>query len=116
ALLVALGFLVPKLSGLADETATFRRLEMRDSGRMPAALPERVVAAARKELRAGETWSLHTAAGACVRGEPMYWLAFRLMPNTADCHEPDVAVYWGVAAPAGSDVVVTGRSFVLVRP
>jgi len=116
ALLVALGFLVPTLVDLAEETTEHRRLALRDSGRIPPPFPERLVMAARRELAAGETWSLHTASGACVRDEPMYWLAFRLMPNTADCSEPDVAIYWGVDAPDGSRVVRTGRSFFLVRP
>ena len=83
---------------------------------MPQPFPERLVVAARRELKPGEAWSLHTARGACVRAEPFYWLAFRLMPNTADCSEPDVEIYWGVDPPGGSRVVRTGRAFAMVRP
>jgi hypothetical protein len=115
ALLVALGFLIPKLVDLAQETAEQRRLELRDAGRIPPPFPERLVSAARRELGTGETWSLHTSRGACVRDESMYWLAFRLMPNTADCSAPDVSIYYGIDPPDGSRVVRTGRSFALVR-
>ena len=116
ALLIGVGFLVPKLVDLAQETGEHRRLELRDAGRMPPPFPERLVTAARRELVAGETWSLHTVKGECIREEPMYWLAFRLMPNTADCSDPDVAIYWGADPPDGSRVVRMGRSFAMVRP
>jgi hypothetical protein len=117
ALVASLGFLVPKLVSLADETAEFRRLSMSDSGRVPPPFPERLVRAARAELKDGESWSLITPAGRCIRDEPMYWLAFRLMPNTADCDDPDVTIYWRVVDTEPGQVVVNvPGAFALVRP
>lgn len=116
ALLASLAFLAPKLTDLAEETSAFRRLSMRDSGRVPPPFPERLVRAARAELRDGETWSLITPQGTCIRAEPMYWLAFRLMPNTADCDHPDVAIYWRVAQTVPGRVVLdVPNVFRLVR-
>lgn len=116
AVLTALGVLVPKLSSLTTETRGFAELYLQDTGRIPQPLPESLVAAARRALRTGEAFSLHTPTGACPREERLYWLAFRLMPHIADCAAPDVAIYWGVPAPAGPEVVATGRGFAIVRP
>ncbi len=116
AVLVAAGILVPRLSTLATETRRFAELDLRDSGRIPRPLPEALAIAARRALRAGETWSLHTPTGGCPREERLFWLAFRLMPNVADCAAPDVSIYWGIPAPAGPAVVASGRGFVIVRP
>lgn len=116
AFLVALGFLAPKLEHLASETRRLDRLSMRDAGRVPPPFPEGLVRAARAELGHAETWSLHDRSGTCSRHTAFFWLAFRLMPNTADCPSADVAIYWGsVDPPEEGRVVRRGRAFVIIR-
>jgi hypothetical protein len=45
-----------------------------------------------------------------------YWLAFRLVPNSPDCTDPDVEIYWKIAPPPNADVVERGPDFTVVRP
>lgn len=103
----------------------------RAPGREGRRLTESFVAAARAALAPGESWELITPVGRCHGRDglppgngsprvryvgPYFWLAFRLMPNPADCSDPDVLLYWRVAPPPGSSIVALDADFAIARP
>lgn len=119
-------FFLPTLRTIAEETQRFRRLHLVEAGLSGAgALPpvsEDLVAAARRALRPGDTWTLALPEGTCEdRGSDgkvnyaFQWMAFRVFPNQPGCHSAAVILFWRVTPPEGSQVVSRGPDFTIVR-
>jgi hypothetical protein len=116
AFVAALGFTGPVLRELVHETREDAKFHLTEVGLLPAPVSDQFVAAARRTLRPGETWKLVTAAGPC-EADPLrfFWLAFRLIPNVADCGSAEVTLYWEARPPPGNRPATAGPSFAIVR-
>jgi hypothetical protein len=104
---------------LGYQTRFFRQQGLQEVGtsqqRTPP-MPEAAVAAARAQLRPGDTWSLTTPDGRCEADSYRYiWLAFRLHPNRPDCRAPQVEVVYGVAPSVKAKVVSAGAGWSVTR-
>jgi hypothetical protein len=105
---------------LGYQTRFFQQRDLHEVGtgqRRTAPMPEAAVAAARAQLRPGETWALTTPDGRCAEDSYRYlWLAFRLYPNAPDCTAPQVEVMVGVTPPVDAKVVSARAGWTVVRP
>lgn len=120
AVVVALALAGSALVTLGDETRSYVRAGQSEVGRLPQPLPEALVDAARDELRPGDTWTLYTAYGRC-RDDALryYWLAFRLLPNAAECEDvPAVIIAYRIddLAPQLGTVRASDKGWAVVRP
>jgi hypothetical protein len=118
---VALTMLLPATFLVFEQTRHFRARGLTEVGSTAFGEPPISEAGARAleaVLHPGESWASVTRLGRCVDVDLylFYWLAFRLVPNSPDCANPDVEVYWKIAPPVDADVVVRGRDFTVVRP
>jgi hypothetical protein len=105
---------------LGYQTRFFQQRDLHEVGtgqRRTAPMPEAAVAAARAQLRPGETWALTTPDGRCAEDSYRYlWLAFRLYPNPPECRAPQVEMVLGVTPPLDAKVVSAGAGWTVVRP
>lgn len=119
-IIVALALASSALVTLGYQTMSFARANQSEVGRLPAPMPEALVAAARSELRPGETWTLYTSHGRCRDdGLRYFWIAFRLLPNAAECDEvPSVIIAYRIddLVEALGDVVASGKGWAVIRP
>jgi hypothetical protein len=119
AAVVALALAGSALVTLGEETQAFVDAGQSEVGRLPPPMPNSLVNAVRKELRPGETWTLFTPDGRC-RDDPLrfFWLAFRLMPNVAECTKvPSLMILYRIDDPQDFGVVVArGQRYAVVRP
>jgi hypothetical protein len=122
---VALTLAVPVVLVLFQQTQHFRAHGLSEVGSVAFGDPPMSEAAAhaiRRALRPGESWSLVTSSDRCtdvdiyVNLYALYWLAFRLVPNTLDCVHPDVQLYLQFAPPRDATVVERGADYAVVRP
>lgn len=119
AVIVAIALAGPMLVTMGHETKEFVDAGQSEVGRLPPPMPEAMVAAARKNLRPGETWTLFTPDGRCRDDATRFYLiAFRLLPNVAECTDiPTVIVTYRVADPQDfGTVVAQGARWAVVRP
>ena len=119
AMIVSIALAGSMLVTLGHETKEFVDAGQSEVGRLPPPMPEAMVAAARKNLRPGETWTLFTPDGRCRDDATrFYLLAFRLLPNVAECTKiPTVIVTYRVADPQDfGKVVAHGVRWAVVRP
>lgn len=119
AVIVAIALAGSMLVTVGHETKEFVDAGQSEVGRLPPPMPEAMVAAARKALRPGETWTLFTPDGRCRDDATrFYLLAFRLLPNTAECTKvPTVIVTYRVADPQDfGTVVAQGNRWAVIRP
>jgi hypothetical protein len=105
---------------LGYQTRFFVRHGLREAGtaggRVPV-MPETAVMAARITMQESDRWALVTPLGRCEDDQYHYfWLAFRLLPNIPDCRSPDIEVFFGVSAPADTEVIRAGTNWEIVRP
>lgn len=119
AVVVAIALAGSMLVTLGHETKAFVDAEQSEVGRLPPPMPEALVAAARKQLRPGETWTLLTPGGRCRDDATrFYLLAFRLLPNVAECTKlPSVIVTYRVSDPQDfGQIVAQGNRWAVIRP
>jgi hypothetical protein len=118
AAVVALAMAGSTLVTIGEETRAFADEGQFEVGRLPPPMPNALVAAVRKELRPGETWTLFTPVGRC-RDDALrfFWLAFRLMPNIAECSGvPSVIVAFRVDPDGLGKIVAKGNRYAVIRP
>jgi hypothetical protein len=119
-IVVGLALAGSALVTLGDQTISFARAKQKEVGRLPAPMPEALVSAARSELRPGETWTLYTMRGRCRDdGLRYFWVAFRLLPNAAECDEaPAVIIAYRIddLVEILGDVVARGKGWAVIRP
>ncbi len=117
---VALTMLLPATLLVFEQTRDFRARGLTEVGSAAFGEPPMSEAGARAleaALHPGESWASVTRLGRCADVDLylFYWLAFRLVPNSPDCADPDVEIYWKIAPPANADVVERGLDFTVVR-
>lgn len=119
AVIVAMALAGSMLVTLGHETKEFVDAGQSEVGRLPPPMPEAMVVAARKNLRPGETWTLFTPDGRCRDDATrFYLLAFRLLPNVAECTKiPTVIVTYRVAYTQDfGTIVAQGTRWAVIRP
>lgn len=115
---VALAMAGNTLVSLGEQTIATADAGQFEVGRLPPPMPNSLVSAVRKELRPGETWTLFTPDGRCREDSlRFFWLAFRLMPNIAECEGiPEVIVVYRVDPEGLGKIVVQGNRYAVIRP
>jgi hypothetical protein len=118
---VAVTMLLPATLLVFEQTRNFQARGLTEVGSAAFGEPPMSEAGARAlkaALHPNETWASITRLGRCADVDLylFYWLAFRLVPNSPDCADPDVEIYWKIAPPADADVIERGRDFTVVRP
>lgn len=101
------------------QTRDFARLGLKEAGTVRPGerpLPSALVAATRRTLAQGATWSLLTPDGSCREDSyRFFWLAFLLYPRVPDCDSPHYVIVWRVTDVPDGSVVAHGQSFVIVQ-
>lgn len=104
---------------IVHETQRFRSLGLTEAGTSmdaPPPVPPALVEAARTVLKPEDSWTLVTDRGTCREFKYGYfWVAYQLLPNLADCEDPDVQLRLREPPPPSADVIAEGERFWVVR-